>query len=111
MANQNFARVLVNITRRRADLIVGIGGDVFHEEVEDAGLALQEPEKLKRAVSRFDLGRGRFGGDFWRGRLFRGKAQVGDQVVGQLAPEEKREKCAKSQQDTVQCRFCSKSSG
>lgn len=111
MANQNFARVLMHIARGGAHLFVRIRGDIFHEEIQHASFALQHSEKLQGPVGGFDLGRWGFGRGFRRGRGFGREAELGDQVRRQLAPEQKREEGAESQQDAVQSRDSSKRSG
>lgn len=39
----------------RSDLIVGISGDVFHEEIDQARIALKDLQDLKRAITGLDF--------------------------------------------------------
>jgi hypothetical protein len=94
VAHQQLTRFLMDIASRSADLFIGVGRDVFHEEVENAGVALENAEQLQRTVRGFHFRRGRLGR---RGLRFGGEAEFGDQVRGQFASEQKREECAESQ--------------
>jgi hypothetical protein len=49
--------LIVQITHRGSDLVVGVGGDVFHKEVDEARIALEERKDLDRAVGGADLDR------------------------------------------------------
>lgn len=72
-----------------ANLIVGISGDVLHEEIDPAGVALQDTEDLKCAVADVDLGRcGSFHG--------LGVAEMGCYVFGQDTRKQDRKEAAES---------------
>ena len=81
-----------------AHLIVRVLADVFHQEVHQAGIALQDAEELQGAI------RGRPG---WRGRrrnLRRRRralrqTEVRNQFRGKLTAEQKGEKTSKCQAD------------
>jgi len=93
VAGQDFAGFGVDVAGGCADLLVGVGGDIFHEEIEDAPISLEDAEELERAIFGRD-GRGRRG--LRRGRRgFGGEAELRDHVVGQFAAEQEREKRAK----------------
>ncbi len=67
----------VDIARGGAHLLVGVRADVFHEEVENPGVALQNSEQLQRAVFGLNLG---FRRRYRRGRNFGRKVQFGQQL-------------------------------
>ncbi len=50
----------MHVAHGRADLRVGVGGEVLHQEVDQPAVALQEREHLGRAMSR--IGRRGAGG-------------------------------------------------
>ena len=105
VARQNIACMGVDIARGRAYLIVAVGVDIFHEEIQNAGIALQYSEKLKGAVFRLYFGfrsRNRHGG--W----LHDQTKRGEHVARQCAAEKKRKKCAKSQYYSIQSREDSK---
>jgi hypothetical protein len=65
----------MQIADRRTHLIVGVRGDVFHQKVDEAGVALEDPENLERAIG--GLGDpGGWGGLRWRWRFFLRKAEI-----------------------------------
>jgi hypothetical protein len=83
----------VDVAGGRADLFIGVRADVFHEEIEDARVALEHAEQLQGAVFRMDLG-------FWRRRRYRRRfddqAEFRKNVIGQFAGKEEREKGSES---------------
>ncbi len=87
MADQNFARVLVDVAGRGANLLVCIRADVLHEEIKNAGVALQNSKKLQGAIGGFDFGCGWLGGRFGHGRGFNNQAKFGDEIFRQLTSE------------------------
>ena len=52
VAAERVAALVVEFADGGADLIVGVGGDVLHQEVDEARVALQDAEDLQRAVGR-----------------------------------------------------------
>ena len=54
MAHQNLAGFDVDVAGGRADLFIGVGRNVFHEEVQNARVALQNSEQLEGAIFRRD---------------------------------------------------------
>ena len=48
--------IVVNGAHRRADLIVRIGRDVFHQKIDPARIALQNANDLQSAVTDVDFG-------------------------------------------------------
>ena len=67
VANKAGLRIGVQGAYRRADLIVAVGCNVFHQEVDEACIALQDVKQLQRAIAglrklycRFDGLRNRF---------------------------------------------------
>ena len=54
VAAEGLAGLLVEGTDGGTDLIVGIARDIFHEEIEEAGFALQEAENLEGSVAGLD---------------------------------------------------------
>ena len=81
--------------RTAADLFVFIRGDVFHEEVDDARVALQDAEDLQRAVRGLEHGRRRRRGLLRLDRFGR-EAKVRDELRIQRAAEEEREETTES---------------
>ncbi len=108
MADQDIAGFIVHLARGGAHLIVRVRCDVFHEKIENARFTLQHSNDLQSAVGGFNRRRGRGRGRPGHGRRFPGEAEFGHQIVGQFSPEQERKECAKSQQDTVQSRYCSR---
>ena len=45
-------RLGLDVADRRPDLVVGIGSEVLHQEVEQAGLALEQSEQPHRLARR-----------------------------------------------------------
>ncbi len=84
-ADDNLTRLPVDFAGSRADLFIGIGGDIFHEEIEYSGIALQHAKHLERAVFRGDYGRRRRLGR--RGWRFGREAEFRYQIFRQLAAE------------------------
>jgi len=84
----------VDVAGGCADLVIGIRADVFHEEIEDAGVALEHAEELERTVFGFDLDFRRRGRD---GRGFNDETELGNEVVGQFSAEKKGEKGAEGE--------------
>ena len=87
MADQNFTRVLMDVAGGGAHLIVSVRADVLHEEIKNAGVALQDSKELQCAIGGFDFGCGRLGGRFGHGRGFSDEAKFGDQIFRQLTSE------------------------
>ena len=58
VAGERVAGLVVQAADGGADLVVGVGGDVLHEEVDEAGVALQDGEDLQGAVGSFYERRG-----------------------------------------------------
>ena len=56
VARDGVAALVVDLAHGGADLVVGIGGDVFLEKVDEARIALQDGEELKRAIGGADGG-------------------------------------------------------
>ena len=56
VAGQRLAALVVQAAHGRSHLVVGIGRDVFHDEVDQARIALQDGENLQRAVGGADHG-------------------------------------------------------
>src|SRR5258708_286187 len=83
--SEHAAAAGVDIAHRGADLRIAVEGDVFHEEIDQASVALQECEHLNRAVGLVTGRRRRWGrsGDR-RAGAFEGR--------GQPVLEENREK-------------------
>ena len=77
IAGHGIAALVVQFADGGADLVVGIAGDVFHQEVDQAGIALQDAEKLQGAVGGADGGRGGSGGGGRLGRRGLGGALRG----------------------------------
>src|ERR1039457_3037619 len=50
VAGDGIAALIVKLAHRGADLVVGVGGDVLHQEVDQAGVTLQNAQNLERAV-------------------------------------------------------------
>ena len=69
VAGEGIAALVVQLADGGADLVVGVGGDVFHEEVHQAGIALQDSEDLQGAVRGLGGRGGRSGGGFRGGGL------------------------------------------
>jgi len=84
----------VDVAGGGANLVIGVRADVFHEEVEDARVALEHAEELERTVFGFDLGFRRRGRD---GRGLNDEAELGNEVVGQFSAEKKGEKGAEGE--------------
>lgn len=74
---------------RGADLIVRVGGDVFHKEVDPTRISLQDLKYLQGAITDVDLGRF---GSFHR----LGVAEMRRDIFGQYAREKDGKKAAKS---------------
>ena len=74
VAGQRFAGLIVQAADGGADLIVGVGGDVFHEEVDEARIALQDGEDLQGAVGRARGRGGRRAGGLVAARRVRPRA-------------------------------------
>ena len=56
------ASLLVKGSNGGTDLVVGIGRDIFHEEINEAGFALEQSEDLEGSVTGLnDRDRGGFG--------------------------------------------------
>ena len=98
VAFEGVAGVVLDVAYGGSDLLVGEGSDVFGEEVDEAGFALEESEDLDGAVSG-SSGSGRwsgssgFGGGTGGGRSDEAAGEVegyGD-VFGELAVEEEGE--------------------
>lgn len=87
IAGERIAGLVVEAAHGCADLVVVEGGDVFHEEVEEAGIALEDGEELQRVSWVGWWGSG--GGDGASGRW--GESQVPLQFGGQNAVEQDSE--------------------
>ena len=61
VARERIAALIVQFAHGRADLVVGIGGDILHQEIHQARIALQDAENLQGAVGGRRTG-GRRGG-------------------------------------------------
>ncbi len=46
MPNQHFAGAVMHFTRGTTHLLVGVGPEVFHEEINRTSLSLQHAEEL-----------------------------------------------------------------
>ena len=57
MPVQASSAIVVNGAYGRADLIVRIRRDIFHQKVDPARIALQDAEDLQSAVTDVDFGR------------------------------------------------------
>ena len=78
--------LLVQTANGGADLIVGIAGDVFHQEVDKPGIALQDGEHLKSAIAGPDFGlRRRCGCGLFLG--FPGVPELLRDFIGEFAPK------------------------
>ena len=92
----------------RANLVVGVGGQVLHQEVEQARIPLHNAQNLQSAVGGFHRWDSR--GSCRRccfGRCHRDptaarEAQRAERGLGKLALEEDIEKATKRQKDTIQ---------
>ena len=87
-----------------ADLIVGIGGYVFHKEIDEAGFALQDAKELQSAVGRFDLRDFGDGVRFFDLRQFYVAEGLG-YIGRKFAAEEDTEEAAERVTDTRQIRL------
>ena len=97
MTAEAVAAIAVHAADGCADLIVGIGADVFHEEIDQARIALEDLQDLQGSVAGFDFGKL----DYRRGLYFRKAIGSGD-VFGQNAGEEQREEAAEGSRDSRQ---------
>ena len=85
-ASEGLAALAVDVANGSAHLVVGVGGDVLHQEVDQAAFALQNPEKLQSAVGGAGNWRGRRGGRrFGGGRGFRWRVAARQAESGQRA--------------------------
>ena len=50
VARDRIAALVVEFAHRRADLVVGVGGDILHQEIDQARIALHDAENLQGAV-------------------------------------------------------------
>ncbi len=106
VAGDGIAALVVQFAHGRADLVVGVAGDVFHQEVHQARIALQDAEHLQGAVGSLDGGRGGRGGGrsrFGRGRFPPRELQIPEGLIGERAAEQQVEETAKCQRNPVQC--------
>ena len=106
VAGDGIAALVVQFADGGADLVVGVGGDVFHQEVHQARIALQDAEHLQGAVGGLDGGRGGRGGGrsrFGRGRFPPRELQIPEGLVGESAAEQQVEETTKCQRNPVQC--------
>ncbi len=92
VAEEGFAGLAVEIADGGADLIVGVGGDVFHKEVDEAGVALEDAEDLERAVGGGELGFGLGGWFGFFGDVAEGLGDVGGECAGEQDGEEGAER-------------------
>ena len=85
------------------NLFVRIRGDVFHEEVKQAGVALQQRQELQRAVAHIHLGSSSCGWGFGiRATSAPRKAESGDYRIRKLSAEEQTEERRECKRDTAQ---------
>lgn len=83
--DENLVGFDVDVAGGRTDLLIGIWCDVFHEEIQDSGIPLQNTEQLEGTIFRRDDRR--WGRRRRRWRRLGGKAQLGDQIFRQSAAE------------------------
>ena len=62
VARDSVAALVVQFADGGADLVVGVAGDVLHQEVDQPRIALQDAEKLQGAVGGLGDGRRRASG-------------------------------------------------
>jgi putative phosphoribosyl transferase len=97
---ERFAALIVQIAHGRAHLVVRIGGNIFHQEIDEARVPLQDPQNLQGAVGRFGLWRGgRFRGG-WRFRL--GETERLGDVQWKFSLKQNGEETAKCESDASQ---------
>jgi len=83
--DENFTGFSVNVTGSRADLVIGVGGYILHEEIQNPRVALEHSEQLERSVFRsYDRRRGRLGSGRWG---LGGEAEFRYQIFRQFAAE------------------------
>ena len=99
IAREGVAALVVKLADGRAHLVVGVRGDILHQEIHQAGIPLEDGQNLQRAVGR----RPRRGGRFGRYWLFAARQfQNGKRVRGKRAVKEDLEEAAKRQKNAIQ---------
>src|SRR5580704_6146106 len=89
------ARTALHGADGRADLFVLIRRNIFHQEIHDTRIALQDAQNLQSAVRRLEDRR--WGcGRFWGLCRFRRQSKLRNQLRAQRAAEEKRKETTES---------------
>jgi hypothetical protein len=52
---ENLAGCLMDGTDSGSDLVIGVSGEIFHEEVDQTSVALQDAQELERSVGGLEL--------------------------------------------------------